>query len=369
VTSMTDSAASDDPTGVSGVVVGVDTHKDRHVAVAINAVGARLGETSCPTSTSGYQQLEAWAAGYGPVHAFGVEGTGSYGAGLSRYLTAAGHAVCEVNRPDRATRRRQGKSDPIDAEAAARAVLAGQARVTPKAADATVEMIRMVKTARNSAVKARTQAINQIHALLITAPAPVREPLAGFKTDRLISTCAAWEDADPATAPAAVLAAVLASPAALARHTLAVLARRAQALHAEAERAKALIARLAPRAAPRLLDLYGVGPETGATLLITAGDNPDRVRSEAAFAALCGASPIPASSGKTNRHRLNRGGDRQANAALHRIIVVRLRYHEPTLAYMARRTTEGKTKREIIRCLKRYLVREIYQALDIPAAA
>jgi transposase len=223
---MTDSAASDDPTGVSGVVVGVDTHKDRHVAVAINAVGARLGETSCPTSTSGYQQLEAWAAGYGPVHAFGVEGTGSYGAGLSRYLTAAGHAVCEVNRPDRATRRRQGKSDPIDAEAAARAVLAGQARVTPKAADATVEMIRMVKTARNSAVKARTQAINQIHALLITAPAPVREPLAGFKTDRLISTCAAWEDADPATAPAAVLAAVLASLAALARHTLAVLARR-----------------------------------------------------------------------------------------------------------------------------------------------
>ncbi|MFC5232685.1 IS110 family transposase [Pseudonocardia zijingensis] len=371
---MTDPAAGDDPAPVTGVVIGVDTHKDRHVAVAITPLGVRLGQTSCPASTTGYRQLHAWAGGFGPVHAFGVEGTGSYGAGLQRHLRAAGQVVCEVNRPDRATRRRRGKSDPIDAEAAARAVLAGHAQTSPKAADAAVEMIRMVKTVRSSAVKARTQAINQIHALLVTAPAELREELAGLSTTQLITTCADLTDTTDSTDPgdladAAGLADLLAGPTALARHTLAVLARRAQALHTEATQASALIARLARRAAPRLLQLFGVGPDTGATLLITAGDNPERIHTEAALAALCGTNPIPASSGKTNRHRLNRGGDRQANAALHRIIVVRLRHHAPTRAYMARRTAEGKTKREIIRCLKRYLVREIYQALNTPTAA
>jgi transposase len=248
-------------------------------------------------------------------------------------------------------RRRRGKSDPIDAEAAARAVLSEQATATPKAGDGPVEMIRMLKATKNSAVKARTQAINQIHAILLTAPAALREDLAGLRTPALIGRCASFR-------PGA-----LTSQDAVARHTLRLLARRAQAPHAEITALNGQIDQLARTAAPRLSDLYGVGPDSAAAILLTAGDNPERLRSEAAFAALCGASPIPASSGKTNRHRLNRGGDRQANAALHRVVIVRLRWHQPTRDYMARRLTEGKTKAEIIRCLKRYVAREVYHTL------
>jgi transposase len=333
------------------ITVGVDTHADTHVAVALDQLGARLDELPIPTTQAGYEQLEHWAISLGPVDAFGVEGTGSYGAELARVLRRRGYRVIEVNRPDRATRHRRGKSDPIDAEMAARAVLSGVAAGTPKHADGDAEMVRMLKMAKDSAVKTRTQALNQIKAILVTAPAQLRESLAGLTVGKLLDRCAAFEPGE------------LTTPTAVAQHTLRLLARRNLDLRAEVKALQADIARLATRAAPTLLDVFGVGPDGAAQILVTAGDNPQRLRSEAAFAALCGSNPIPASSGKTNRHRLNRGGDRQANATLHRIAVVRLRWHEPTQKYMARRLAEGKSKAEIMRCLKRYIAREIYQVL------
>nr|WP_249715169.1 IS110 family transposase [Micromonospora sp. NBRC 107566] len=333
------------------VTVGVDTHKDVHVAVACDQLGVRLDELRIPTTSAGYDQLVQWATGLGRVAAFGVEGTGSYGAELARTLRRRGYRVIEVNRPDRATRHRLGKSDPVDAEMAARAVLAGVAAGTPKASDGDAEMIRMLKMVKDSAVKARTQALNQMKAILVTSPAQVRESLSGLTDPKLLSRCAAFEP-EPLT-----------SPAAAARHTLRLLARRNLDLRQEVKTLHDEIGRLAASAAPHLLTIFGIGPDGAATMLVAAGDNPDRLRSEAAFAALCGSNPIPASSGKTNRHRLNRGGNRQANATLHRIVVCRLRWHEPTQHYTQRRLAEGKTKPEVMRCLKRYIAREIYHAL------
>jgi transposase len=333
------------------ITVGVDTHADAHVAVALDQLGARLDEVHIPTTQAGYDDLQRWAIALGPIDAFGVEGTGSYGAELARVLRRRGYRVIEVNRPDRATRHRRGKSDPIDAEMAARAVLSGVATSTPKNADGEAEMVRMLKMAKDSAVKTRTQALNQIKAILVTAPAQLREALAGLAVGKLLERCAAFEPGE------------LTTPTAVAQHTLRLLARRNLQLRAEVKALQADIARLATRAAPALLDIFGVGPDGAAQILVTAGDNPQRLRSEAAFAALCGSNPIPASSGKTNRYRLNRGGDRQANATLHRTAVVRLRWHEPTQKYMARRLAEGKSKAEIMRCLKRYIAREIYQVL------
>ena len=339
------------------ITIGVDTHKDVHVAVALDGLGARIGELHLPTTPAGYAGLERWAAELGPIEAFGIEGTGCYGAGLARYLDGLGHRVVEVDRPDRATRHRLGKSDPIDAEMAARSVLSGVAVGTPKATDGSVEMIRMLKVARDSAVKARTQSLNQIKALLVTAPAELRESIRGLSTPRLLDHCAAFRPGVPD------------SPTTAAKQALRSLARRNLALGAEVKEHDEGIRRLVSGAAPELLAAFGVGPDSAATLLVTAGDNPGRLRSEAAFASLCGSSPIPASSGKTTRHRLNRGGDRQANAALHRIVVVRLRWHQPTQAYMARRTAEGKTKAEIMRCLKRYVAREAFGLLPIDRTA
>jgi transposase len=337
--------------------IGVDTHKNVHVAVALDQLGARLEQLHVATTAAGYAQLERWATSLGFVEAFGVEGTGSYGAGLARFLAACGHRVVEVNRPDRATRRRVGKSDPIDAEMAARSVLAGVATGTPKHGDGHVEMVRMLKMAKDSGVKARTQALNQIKALLVTAPVELREALNALPTGKLLERCAAFRPGE------------LSSPGAVARHTLRLLARRNLELRVEVKGLEEQIRLLAAVASPQLLEVFGIGPDGAARFLLTAGDNPHRLRSEAAFAALCGSNPIPASSGKVQRHRLNRGGDRQANAALHRVVVVRLRWHKPTQAYMTRRLTEGKTKAEIIRCLKRYVAREIYNILCPPAVA
>jgi transposase len=333
------------------LVVGVDTHKDEHVAVAIDQLGARLGEHRLAATSQGYAGLERWASGLGEVQAFGIEGTGSYGAGLARFLAGRGYAVVEVNRPDRSTRRRIGKSDPTDAESAARAVLARVAHAPPKSGADHVEMIRMLKTAKNSALKARTQAINQMKALIITAPAELRQPLEGLTTGALVTRCAGFRPGD------------LLTPMAAAKHALRSLARRYRQLTAEVQSLEAELDRLTLMTAPALVDAFGVGPDTAASLLVTAGDNPERLKSEAAFAALCGVSPIPASSGKTNRHRLNRGGDRQANAALHRVVLVRLRYDQRTKEYMRRRIGQGMTKADVIRCLKRYVAREIFAVL------
>ena len=333
------------------VTVGVDTHKDTHVAAARDQLGRRLATTQVQATSAGYATLLGWARSLGQVQAWGVEGTGSYGAGLARFLASHGQRVLEVNRPDRATRRRRGKSDPVDADAAARAVQAGEASGIPKAQDGIVEMLRALRVARQTAVKARTQAINAIKALLVTAPAELREQLGTLPTSRLIHKAATLQ---PGT---------LATPTAATMLALRGLGQRYQHLDAEITLLTGKLDTLTAKAVPKLRDLLGVGPDSAAALLICAGDNPSRLRCEAAFAALCGSSPVQASSGKTQRHRLNRGGDRQANAALHRIVIVRLRWHQPTRDYLARRTAEGKTSKEITRCLKRYVAREIFAAL------
>jgi transposase len=333
------------------VTVGVDTHKQVHVAAARDQLGRRLAVTLTSASSGGYAELLAWARGLGEPVAWGVEGTGSYGAGLTRFLRRHGQRVVEVNRPDRAARRRRGKSDPVDADAAARAVQAGEATGLPKAQDGVVEMLRALRVARQTAVKARTQAINAIRALLVTAPASLREQLDDLSIPKLIAAAAGLQ---PGT---------LTTPAATSRLVLRSLAERYQRLDAEITTLTGELDRLTAIHTPALRALLGVGPEVAAALLVTAGDNPSRLRSEAVFAALCGASPVEASSGKTRRHRLNRGGDRQANAALYRIVIVRLRWHQPTRDYLARRTAEGKSKKEIIRCLKRYVAREVFAVL------
>ena len=333
------------------VTVGVDTHKDTHVAAARDQLGRRLGTTQVPASSAGYAQLLAWAHALGEVAAWGVEGTGSYGAGLARFLAGHGQRVVEVNRPDRQARRRRGKSDAVDADAAARAVQAGEATGVPKAQDGVVEMLRALRAARQTAVKARTQAINALKGLLVTAPAELREQLGGLPTGRLVGAAAELE------------VGTLTTPTAAVRLALRGLGQRYQHLDAEIALLTEQLDALTARHAPKLRDLHGVGPDCAAALLIAAGDNPRRLHSEAAFAALCGTSPVEASSGKTRRHRLNRGGDRQANAALHRVVVVRLRWHQPTRDYATRRTTQGKTSKEILRCLKRYVAREVFAVL------
>lgn len=338
------------------VTVGVDTHKDFHVAQAKDHLGRRLGEQVVPTTPAGYRQLLVWARGLGEVEAFGLEGTGSYGAALARYLRRESQLVLEVIRPNRQARRRNGKSDPADADAAASAVLSGDAAGAPKAGDATVEMIRVLRVARSTAIKARTQASNAMKALVVTAPEELRESLRDLSTIKLVRTCARLRPGE------------LTGPAVATKVALRGLAVRHEALEAEVNLLDDQIAPLIAKAAPRLIALFGVGPDSAGALLVAAGDNPERLRSEAAFSMLCGSSPVEASSGKVTRHRLNRGGDRQANAALHRIVVSRLRSSEATKEYMARRIAEGKSKKEVIRCLKRYVAREVYAALTVASS-
>ena len=309
------------------------------------------GERRSPATTWGYGDLEQWSRSLGEVSAFGVEGTGSYGAGFARYLTGRGYTVVEVNRPDRSVRYRKGKSDPTDAESAARAVLAGVAEATPKSGEGEVEMIRMLKSAKDSAVKARTQAANQMKALVVTTPAQLRETLDGLTTAALAARCKSFRPGR------------LKDPAAAAKYALRSLARRYRQLGKESRELQTELERLTRMASPELVRIFGVGPDSAACLLVAAGSNPERLHSEAAFASLCGVNPIPASSGKTNRHRLNRGGDRRANAALYRIVLVRLRYDCRTKVYMNRRTGEGLSKSEIIRCLKRYVAREVFSVI------
>lgn len=334
------------------VTGGVDTHKDTHVAAAKDELGRVLGTQAFPTTAAGYAALLKWLRGWGPVTAVGVEGTGSYGAGLARYLTAQNMRVVEVNRPDRAKRRQKGKSDPQDAINAAAAVQSGDATAIPKAGIGVVEAIRVLRTVRASAVKSRTVALNQLKSLIITAPTALRETLTGLTSTTLVSRSALLRPGHDLTDP------THATKTALRR-----LARRVQLLTTEITEADTELHALTTQAAPRTLARFGVGPDTAAQLLTTAGDNPHRLVSAAAFAHLCGTAPINASSGRITRHRLNRGGDRDANAALYRIVIVRLRYCEQTQAYLAKRTAQGLSKRDTIRCLKRYVAREIYNTI------
>ena len=268
------------------VVIGVDTHQDQHVAVAIDGQGIRLGQRHAQATTFGYGELERWSRSLGEIRAFGIEGTGSYGSGVARFLTGRGHTVVEVNRPDRSTRYRKGKSDPTDAEMAARAVLAGVADATPKSGKGEVEMIRMLKSAKDSAIKARTQTINQIKALVVTAPAELRETLDGLSTSALVTRCKGFRPGR------------LDGPMAAARYALRSLACRYVQLSKEVRDLEAELERLIHMAAPALASIFGIGPDSAASLLIAAGSNPQRLHSEAAFASLCGVSPIPASSGR-----------------------------------------------------------------------
>jgi len=341
-------------TGVA-VILGVDTHLEFHVAVAVDHLGRRLGELSVPTTVKGYEMLLCWAEGFGPVGCAGVEGTSSYGAGLARHLRAKGIEVLEVERPKRqrrGSRRNLEKSDSSDAEAAARAVLAGEASGVPKSGDGLVEMIRALRAARRSAIKARTQAANQLQGMRVTAPEQLRRRLCGLSTKELVCVAARFRlGDDPRDVPTAT------------KFALRSVARRYQVLSAEIAELEAHLDRLVAQVAPELVSLPGIGTENAATLLIVAGDNPQRLGSEASFANLCGVSPVEASSGKVVRHRLNCGGNREANRALYMICLARMRRDRRTQEYVARRTAEGKSKREIIRCLKRYLAREVYRVL------
>lgn len=351
---MTSIAPADE---VRKVTVGVDTHKYVHVAVALDHLGVRLGDRHVQANREGYAQLEAWAAALGRIDSFGIEGTGSYGVGLASFLRRAGHRIIEVNRGDRRQRRNLGKSDTLDAEAAARQVLAGSASAIPKAADGTVEMIRQVKIAKDTARKGRTAAVVTLKALLVTTPSELREQLEGLTDKQLLDRCAGFR-------PGAID-----STTASAKHALRSLAKRCLALGAEIDGHNQILDELTAAQSPSLRDGFGIGADTAAEMLIVFGDNPERVRSEAAFAKLCGTCPIPASSGVTNRHRLFIGGHRQANAAIYRTVIVRMRFHQPTIDYVARRTAEGLSKRDIIRCLKRFVAREIYQRVMTDHAA
>jgi transposase len=344
-------SASGQSVSPAPIVGGVDTHKDTHTAAALSATGQVLGTQSFPTTRAGYRALLRWLQGHGAVQAVGVEGTGSYGAGLSRFLQAEQVLVQEVLRPNRQQRRRQGKSDPVDAVAAARAVLAGEAAGPPKGQDGLAECLRLLRLARRSASKARTQAANQLHALRETAPEELRAVLRGLAVPHLAARAGRFRSTVPS------------SPLAAARYSLKLVAQRWSALSREIQQVDREIAALVQALAPELLAVSGVGPETAATLLVAAGDSPERLRSEAGFAALCGVSPVEASSGRQQRHRLNRGGNREANRALWVVALSRLRHDARTQAYRARRTAQGLSPKEILRCLKRYLARELYPLL------
>ena len=337
------------------VTGGVDTHADVHVAAAVDQVGRVPGTQAFPATAAGYRAALAWMSAHGELAKVGVEGTGSYGAGLARYLAGCGVVVVEVRRPNRQARRQRGKSDAADAVAAALAALRGEASGVPKSRDGLVESIRALRVARAGAVKARTQAGNQLRDLILTAPEQVRRQLAGLPCHRQVDVAARFRLHD------------LTGPAEGTKAAMPSVARRHQQLAAEITRLDAALEELLTRAAPpEFLAKQGAATVVAATLLATTGDNPGRVRKEASFAALCGASPVDASSGKQLRHRLNRGGDRQANSALWTIAMTRLACDPRTKAYAAQRTAEGKTKKEIIRCLKRYIAREIYKTLCQP---
>ena len=347
-TNLTHPAQTDQP----DVVIGVDTHKDSQVAVALATNVGLPGECSIPANRLGYAILQEWALERGRRPVFALEGTGSFGPGLCCELMAVGYTVVEINRPDRSTRRRLGKDDAIDAEAAARSLLTGTATITPKGGTHLVEMIRLIKGNKDSASKSRTRAINQMKAILITAPAVLREQLEPLVHEALIATYAVFR------------VAMVDSPNAAAKKALRFLARRVLGLEREIAALLDDLNQLTQQAYPGLRQTYGIGTDAAAAnMIVTVGDHPERLRSDVAFASLCGVSPLPASSAKTNRHRLNRGGNRQANATLHRIVVVRMRWHDQTKAYAARRLKEGGSKAEIMRCLKRFIAREVFHTL------
>ena len=330
---------------------GVDTHLDVHVAAALDERGTLLGVESFSTTERGDKKLLGWLSDFGPVGLVGVEGTGSYGAGLTRHLQAERVRVVEVDRPNRQRRRLKGKSDPQDAISAARAALSGEAAGEAKTRDGNVESMRVLRVARASARKGRTQALNQMRNLISTAPDPIRAELRGLSVFQLLERASTYR-------PGAKRDVI-----SLTKFTLRMLARRAITLEEEISEIDAILKPLVKESAPELVATLGIGTDAASALLVAAGDNPGRLRNEAAFAHLCGASPLDASSGKNERHRLNRSGDRQANSALWHIVLTRMVYDPRTTEYIDRRKKEGLTKKEAVRCLKRYVAREVFGLL------
>lgn len=333
------------------VVIGVDTHDLVHVAVAVDHLGRQLAEKSIQTSASGYEEFFKWASAFDGIAAVAMEGTGSYGRGLCAMLQSHGVMVAEVSRPSRRHRRNRGKSDALDAEAAARAFLAGEITAQPRGGDSTIAMIRTLRIPREALIVQRTQTINQLRALVVTAPPELRESLSNLSAKHLVKRVAGFR------------VGAVTCPVAASRFAMRQLARHAHDIDVQVDALDRQLVPLVAERAPDLLALQGIGTDVAGNLL-TAWDNASRVRSEAAFASLCGVAPVPASSGKTNRHRLSRGGDRTANRAIWRIVITRLRTDQRTQDYMARRQAEGRSKREVIRCLKRYVAREVYQILQ-----
>ena len=332
------------------VVGGVDTHKDLHVAAVVDEQDRLLETRSFATTRQGYRQMLAWMCSFGDLQRVGVESTGSYGAGLLRFMQQAGITVLEVTTPDTQDRRRRGKNDDLDAQNAAHAAFAGKRTVTPKSRDGMIEALRVLTACRKTAVTARRIALQMMQNTIVCAPDALRDQLRRMTRMQLVRTLAAWRP--DLTAYREVEAAY--------RISLKSLARRYLELHDEIGDLDAMIAAIVDELAPNLIARNSIGHSGAAQLLLTAGGNPDRMRSEASFAALCGVSPVPASSGKTIRHRLNRGGDRAANSALHIIAIGRLRTDSKTREYVARRVAQGHSKLDAIRALKRYLAREVF---------
>ena len=320
----------------SRVVGGVDTHKDVHVAAVVDERNDVLGCQLFPATRQGYRQMLQWMRSFGELHRVGVESTGTYGAGLLCHLQAAGIEVAEVTTPDNYDRRRRGKNDNLDAQNAAHAAFSGKRTVTPKTRDGMIESLRVLKACRKTAVAARRAALQMIHNTIICAPEELRDSLRTLTRMQLIRTLAAWKPY--LSGYRQVASAYRISPKSLGRHYLE--------LHDEIADLDAMIRAIVAELAPALVARSSVGTETAAQLLLTAGDNSDRVKSEASFAALCGVSPVPASSGKVTRHRLNRGGDRAANSALHIIVTGRLRTDPRSRTYVTRKIAEGHSRLE-----------------------
>jgi transposase len=330
---------------------GVDTHRDNHVAAVVDGNGGVVDVESFPATSRGHAALTEWLHAHGRLATVGVEGTGSYGAGLARHLRSTGLAVIEVDRMNRQARRRSGKSDPLDAVEAARAAASGRCAGVAKTADGNVEALRVLLVARRSARQARAKALVQIRHLGFTAPNPIRDQFRGIRAKHLAAVAAGLRPSGDVVTSAT-------------KTSLRLLGRRAQALDLELAAIEDLLTGLVEQTAPELLRRHGVGPVIAATLLVAVGDNHHRMRSEAAFAHLCGVAPIPAMSGQvTGRVRLNRGGNRDANGALWRIAFCRMHSDERTRAYFDRRLAEGRSRKEIIRCLQRYVAREMYPLL------
>ena len=336
------------------VVGGVDTHKDLHVAAVVDEVDRVLASQSFATTRHGYKQMLAWMRTFGQLRRVGVECTGTYGSGLLRYMQTAGVEVLEVTTPDKSDRRKRGKDDDLDAQNAAHAAFAGRRTVTPKSRDGMTESLRVLKVCRKTAVAARRVALQLIHNTIVCAPDELRDVLRTMTRMQLIRTLAAWR---PDLSDYRNLASAY-------RIALKSLGRRYLELHDEIADLDVMIGAIVDELAPALVARNSIGHESAAQLLLTAGDNSERVHSEASFAALCGVNPVPASSGKVTRHRLNRGGDRAANSALHIIAIGRLRTDPRTKAYVQKRIAEGHSKLEAIRCLKRYIAREVFTLIS-----